>query len=440
MSGDLAISMRGLGKRYRLGSTFSHGTLGGRLAHVAQGLGWRLRPGGGRKAAQDSPTRAATAASGADEDDIWALRDVSMDIAQGEVVGVIGPNGAGKSTLLKILSGITEPTTGEAGMRGRVASLLEVGTGMHPELTGKENVYLNGSILGMRKAEIDAKYEEIVEFSGIDRFMSTPIKRYSSGMRVRLGFAIAAHLEPEILIVDEVLAVGDLSFQKKCLGKMESVAGSGRTVLFVSHRMEAVRSLCERTLVLSHGRVVYDGDTSPAIQHYYSVLRERGISERSAENDPRRRRGSGKARLTGARLVDAGGHQTTHFEPGTDIALWLDYVVRSPINALYLRVGLRSPNSGEFVTVTLPHVVSATALPAGHQGQLKLLFPAVNLRLGEYPLYLWLGTAAYEPYDVADDLVSPLVIQSQRGASELGYDTSKPSGYFDLPSVLVVKS
>lgn len=201
-------------------------------------------------------------------DTIWALSDVSFEVERGEVLGIIGGNGAGKSTLLKILSRITEPTTGRAEIRGRVASLLEVGTGFHPELTGRENVYLNGTILGMRKKEIDGKFDEIVNFSGVDKFIDTPVKRYSSGMKVRLAFAVAAHLEPEILIIDEVLAVGDAAFQKKCMDKMQSVGQHGRTVLFVSHNMLAIKRLCERAILLKGGQVVMDGPSQEIVGSY----------------------------------------------------------------------------------------------------------------------------------------------------------------------------
>jgi lipopolysaccharide transport system ATP-binding protein len=213
-------------------------------------------------------TRASSGLSPQQDSDLWALRDVTLDVKQGEVIGVIGRNGAGKSTLLKILSRITEPAGGRVELHGRVASLLEVGTGFHPELTGRENVYLNGAILGMRRREIERKFDEIVAFAEIERFLDTPVKRYSSGMYVRLAFAVAAHLEPEILLVDEVLAVGDVQFQKKCLGKMGEVADQGRTVLFVSHNMGAMRTLCNRAVLLEAGRVQLDGSADLVISRY----------------------------------------------------------------------------------------------------------------------------------------------------------------------------
>ena len=206
----------------------------------------------------------------------WALKDISFEVEPGEVIGVIGGNGAGKSTLLKILSRITEPTSGHAEIHGRVSSLLEVGTGFHPELTGRENIYLNGAILGMKKAETERKFDEIVEFSEIERFVDTPVKRYSSGMYVRLAFAVAAHLEPEVLIVDEVLAVGDAAFQKKCLGKIESVSREGRTVLFVSHNMASVEHLCSKAIMLDGGRLMFSGPSKQAVDYYLRDSSENG--------------------------------------------------------------------------------------------------------------------------------------------------------------------
>jgi lipopolysaccharide transport system ATP-binding protein len=230
------------------------------------------------------------------DQELWALDDVSLEIKHGEAVGVIGRNGAGKSTLLKILSRITEPTSGYADIYGRVGSLLEVGTGFHPELTGRENVYLNGAILGMKKAEIDRKFDEIVAFAEIDKFIDTPVKHYSSGMYVRLAFSVAAHLEPEILLVDEVLAVGDLAFQRKCLGKMDDVAHEGRTVLFVSHNMGLMQTFCTRGILLQGGKIVKDGSISDAVDSYLKSI-EQNETQNLAEREDRK--GQGKIKLIG---------------------------------------------------------------------------------------------------------------------------------------------
>lgn len=248
---DIAIKVENLSKRYRLGMKDElHDTFTGALTSFIKS------PFANFKKLQKL---SKFSENGKAEDDIlWALKDVSFEVKHGEVVGIIGRNGAGKSTLLKILSRITEPTSGKVTINGRVSSLLEVGTGFHPELTGRENIYLNGTILGMTKKEIDSKFDEIVDFSGVEKFIDTPVKRYSSGMQVRLAFAVAAYLEPEILVIDEVLAVGDYEFQKKCLGKMQDVAESGRTVLFVSHNMKAVEQLCSRAILITNGTISVD--------------------------------------------------------------------------------------------------------------------------------------------------------------------------------------
>lgn len=252
---DIAIRVEHLSKKYHIGRLKRHhDTLREAVLSLAR-----------------HPFSSLLRRGEAEEDDVlWALRDVSFEVRRGEVVGIIGRNGAGKSTLLKIISRITEPTSGRVEMYGRVGSLLEVGTGFHPELTGRENIYLNGAILGMRKEEIDRKFDEIVAFAGVERFLDTPVKRYSSGMYVRLAFAVAAHLEPEILLVDEVLAVGDAEFQKRCLNKMQSIGEEGRTILFVSHNMPAVTRLCERTILLDAGRILVDGPSHRAVGMYLS--------------------------------------------------------------------------------------------------------------------------------------------------------------------------
>jgi lipopolysaccharide transport system ATP-binding protein len=262
MSSDTVIRAQGLGKEYRLGRAgAAHDTLRDALASGARDFLGRLGGRGSRRRG-DGPDPAT----------LWALRDVSFQVGRGEVVGVIGRNGAGKSTLLKILSRITTPTTGEAWIHGRLGSILEVGTGFHSELTGRENIQLSGSILGMRRAEIAARFDEIVAFAEVERFIDTPVKRYSSGMYLRLAFAVAAHLEPEILLVDEVLAVGDAAFQKKCLGKMRDVAQHDRTVLFVSHNLVAVETLCGRALWLQEGQIAHDGPAGSVVSRYVQSI------------------------------------------------------------------------------------------------------------------------------------------------------------------------
>ncbi len=279
---NYALKVRKLGKEYRLGERIKYDTLRDNIAkHTWNTLrrfaslikrvpvSSKLSPG----IATSERQRSQSTANHSKENYIWSLKDVSFDVKQGEILGIIGRNGAGKSTLLKIISGITEPTEGRVDIYGRIGSLLEVGTGFHYELTGRENIYLNGAILGMRKREIDRKFDDIVEFAGIEEFIDTPVKFYSSGMGVRLGFSVAAHLEPEILLLDEVLAVGDAEFQKKCLGKLDNVATSdGRTVLFVSHDMTAIQSLCERTILIDDGKIVADGPTIEIIEKYLTSI------------------------------------------------------------------------------------------------------------------------------------------------------------------------
>ena len=258
---NIILKAENISKQYRLGLVGT-GTISHDLNRWWAGIRGKEDPYLKVGAVNDRSTKA-------DSDYVWALRDINFEVRQGEVLGIIGKNGAGKSTLLKILSRVTIPTTGEIKTKGRIASLLEVGTGFHPELTGRENIYLNGAILGMSKAEIKAKEAEIIDFSGCERYVDTPVKRYSSGMRVRLAFAVAAHLEPDILVIDEVLAVGDAEFQKKAIGKMQDISkGDGRTVLFVSHNMAAVKSLCTRAIVLEHGSTVFEGETDQAVNFY----------------------------------------------------------------------------------------------------------------------------------------------------------------------------
>lgn len=260
------IEVENLYKQYRLGQVST-----GSIAHDLNRWWHTVR---GKEDPYEKITGVNNREDSGSNDYVWALQDINFSVRQGEVLGIIGRNGAGKSTLLKILSKVTSPTKGNIKVKGRIASLLEVGTGFHPELTGRENIFLNGAILGMTKSEIRSKFDEIVAFSGVEKYIDTPVKRYSSGMYVRLAFAVAAHLEPEILIVDEVLAVGDAEFQKKCLGKMKDVSGEGRTVLFVSHNMAAVKSLCDQGILLENGRITSAGTTDHVVKHYFGTNRD----------------------------------------------------------------------------------------------------------------------------------------------------------------------
>src|SRR6266498_4762014 len=266
-----AISVKNLSKRYKIGAAQTKFRYGMLRDVFVDSLTAPIR------FAKSLAGGSGNGSSPKNNNFIWALKDVSFDLDEGKVLGIVGRNGAGKSTLLKILSRVTEPTEGTVSVRGRVGSLLEVGTGFHPELTGRENIYMNGAILGMKRAEIDSKFDEMVEFSEVTQFIDTPVKRYSSGMYLRLAFAVAAHLEPEILVVDEVLAVGDAAFQRKCLGKMGDVAKEGRTVLFVSHNMGAIRRLCSFGVVLGNGKIEYKGKTADAVEYYLSTSGERNL-------------------------------------------------------------------------------------------------------------------------------------------------------------------
>src|SRR5512141_488159 len=326
----------------------------------------------------------------------WALEDVSFEVNEGEVVGIIGRNGAGKSTLLKILSRITEPTRGRVDIYGRVGALLEVGTGFHPELTGRENIFLSGAILGMRKAEIARQFDKIVDFAEVEQFIDTPTKRYSSGMYTRLAFAVAAHLEPEILLVDEVLAVGDASFQKKCLGKMEDVAGEGRTVFFVSHNTQAVRQLCTRCILLEHGQVAADGPTDSTLAIYNQRLRDTRIDAETGLNNPENRRGSGAVRFTAISVEDLTGAERYSFQMGETVRFKLSFTVHAPMRGVAIVVALRSGMSRETVT-SARHVVTVEQMEAGEQGTVVIDLPGIYVRPGEYPLYLHVSEAVQSP-------------------------------------------
>jgi lipopolysaccharide transport system ATP-binding protein len=383
---ELAIRARGLGKRYRIGAGSGYRTLRDAVMEAVTAPFRAVRQvAGGEGATTPRPSET-----------IWALRDVSFDVAPGEAVGIIGRNGAGKSTLLKILSRITEPTEGTAQIRGRVGSLLEVGTGFHLELTGRENIFLNGAILGMTKAEIDRKFDQIVGFAEVDRFIDTPVKHYSSGMYLRLAFAVAAHLDPEILIVDEVLAVGDVQFQRKCLGKMQEVSrAQGRTVLFVSHNMDAIRRLCSRCLLLEGGRLVAQGDTPGVVGRYLEAAPERARPGRWLDLGRVGRTGSGQARFTAARF--GSGNRAVGDHPYVDgpLEVWLEIASDAPRAVGSLAVTVYDRSGAKLVNADSISQGRRVLLGMG-TNRVRLRIESLHLTPGVYVVGLWLA----DPIDV----------------------------------------
>jgi len=412
------ISVRNVSKRYQLGAALTHDTLRDQLAHAAQSFKQIFRP-------------RRLEASVENDNILWALRDVSFDVQKGEVLAIVGRNGAGKSTLLKVLSQITEPTSGEISVRGRIASLLEVGTGFHPELSGRENIYLNGAILGMRRAEIDRNFDSIVAFAEVEKFLDTPVKRYSSGMYVRLAFAVAAHLEPEILVVDEVLAVGDAQFQKKCLGKMHDVAQKdGRTVLFVSHNMTAIKSLCTRAVLLEKGRITQSGSIESVIAAYLQRVSE-NVLERNFD-DLNEAPGTDQVRFKSIKVIpefkDGEVQATVKTSIRVECEFW-NYVPDTELNLsmrLYSMGGECIFNSGS----------SSARLPKGmHKGICTI--PGNLLNNGLYTvsimivkdrsqaLYFWEEAASFE---VADERENPFYHGKWPGAVRPKLDWKLVSG------------
>ena len=386
------IAARGVGKRYNLGR------LQGRNTSFRESIVAALR----------APLRRG-GTTGTSGEEFWALRNVDFDVQPGEVLGVIGRNGAGKSTLLKVLSRITDPTEGRIEMRGRAASLLEVGTGFHPELTGRENIYLNGTILGMRKREIDRKFDEIVAFAEVAKFIDTPVKRYSSGMYVRLAFGVAAHLDPEILIVDEVLAVGDAEFQRKCLNKMSDVAHGGRTVLFVSHNMAAVRSICSKALMLSRGEVVGNGDVDPIVTQYLQA----GGSVATAElTFPLR--GDHRPQFTGI------GMATPTIEYGESVEI--DVELRAEIaSTVAIELEIHDERGTPIAYMaTAPIDKTLITLAPNTLRRVRLSCGPLPLGTGRYDVYFWLIRPWAENYHVPPEALSFAVVHSDPGAS--GFD------------------
>ena len=368
-----AVTAERVGKLYRLGNT--QDTLARTLADALM----RSARGKDRRAQE-----------------LWALDDVSFEVAEGEVIGIIGRNGAGKSTLLKLLSRLTEPTRGRITVEGKVGSLLEIGTGFHPELTGRDNIYLNGTILGMSRADVSRRFDEIVEFAEIDRFLDTPVKRYSSGMYVRLAFAVAAHLESEILIVDEVLAVGDVAFQRKCLGRMGQVANEGRTVLFVSHNLAAIKSLCTRALLLQDGKLVADGPVEDTVTKYLDLTWPLSSDGTVAESAARI--GTGDAFLRQVRITDDSGKHIERVFLGQPFRVTCLYEVRKRLTDVVLEVGISTPDG----------IRLATALSSDGGGPLMQLEPGMH----EITAELDLALLPHPQYvvDVAMHLLSGLTV------------------------------
>ncbi|HEX7240387.1 MAG TPA: ABC transporter ATP-binding protein [Longimicrobiaceae bacterium] len=393
---NVAVRVEGLGKQYRIGTAAErHHSLREALVHAAKAPLRNLRN-----------LRDLGRFDAAERDDVvWALRDVSFEVKHGEAVAIVGRNGAGKSTLLKILSRITDPSAGRAEVHGRVGSLLEVGTGFHPELSGRENVFLNGSILGMDRAYIERKFDEIVEFSGVGKYVDTPVKRYSSGMYLRLAFAVAAHLEPEILVVDEVLAVGDAEFQKKCLGKMGEVAREGRTVLFVSHNMGAVSRLCDTGILLDRGSVKFQGRSAEVVSRYLAAGSEEG--SQFLATDPATAPGNGRFRLRAVRLLDHDGDAASTFDIRYPITAEIEYDLVRPIRNL--RVGFRlltSDGTVVFSTTDMDEGRSHDAYRTTGTYVSRVEIPGGFLNQGRYSISLGIDVPMVESVVFVDNIVS----------------------------------
>jgi lipopolysaccharide transport system ATP-binding protein len=339
---------------------------------------------------------------------VWALKDVSLRVQQGETLGIIGRNGAGKSTLLKVLSKVTAPTSGEVKINGRIASLLEVGTGFHPELTGRENTYLNGAILGMRRREIDRKFDEIVDFAEIEQFIDTPVKRYSSGMYVRLAFAVAAHLDPEILLVDEVLAVGDAAFQKKCLGKMSDVAHEGRTVLFVSHNMGAVQTLCSSAVFIHNGRLLSSGPSADIVSEYLATFRSHSNTAFDPANPDRS--GDGSITLTAGRILDQGGQTTTSVVAGQPLILEFSYENHRSMDRTGLGLTVFN-DQGVAVTNVDTSLTSTQIRNLEHRGRFRCVIERCPFPMGKYRVAVAVQDAG-AIFDLIPDALTFSVVSS----------------------------
>lgn len=407
---ELAIRITGLGKQYTLGQGLQDGDnfrelLADGLTSLVDSLS-RWRNGAPPPSA---PMRKRELKDG-DAQKIWALRNLSFEVKRGEVVGVIGRNGAGKSTLLKLLSRITEPTEGRIELRGRTASLLEVGTGFHPELTGRENIYLNGAILGMSRQEVARSFDRIVDFAEVERFIDTPVKRYSSGMYTRLAFAVAAHLQTDILIVDEVLAVGDVAFQAKCLGAMENLAGSGRTILFVSHNMSAVERLCSRAVVLENGGLRFNGDKSSAISDFLSSVAS--VTEAVPLSGPLQR----SLAIRDLRVNDFSSSDRAALDPSEEICLTATLEVKLPIERAKVVLSIRK---GDVKVVEIHDVEEGADLPAGTV-KVRASLPAHFLSPGDYSVGLGCFSAGSNAWTIARGIARFAVMPISSGSYDIG--------------------
>jgi lipopolysaccharide transport system ATP-binding protein len=388
---DIAIRCEGLSKRYRIGERESYKALRDVITDAASARFRSVRSAlrrngpasnGSALRTQNSELGSSTRNSKLEtQNSFWALSDVSFDVKRGEVVGIIGRNGAGKSTLLKILSRITHPTKGHATIHGRVGSLLEVGTGFHPELTGRENIYLNAAILGMRKAEVDKKFDEIVTFAEVERFIDTPVKRYSSGMYVRLAFAVAAHLEPEILVIDEVLAVGDAAFQKKCLGKIGEVAHGGRTVLFVSHNLGAIRNLCTEVIWLEGGKIASSGATAKVADQYLRTTIHCSSSSLALDALPRSAGSGDRLRILSVEFN--GGTPILHGEP---LRVRIKFETTAPVDDVGFGFGFSSAEGIRVMSVDSDLLEAQRNLPANYSGTVEASITQLDLQPDRYSL------------------------------------------------------
>jgi len=413
---ETAIKVENLGKQYRLG-------LVGATSIIDD-----MRRSWAKLKGKDDPTLnigqsniLAHRMLKSEDDYIWALKDINFEVKQGEVLGIIGKNGAGKSTLLKILSKVTSPTLGSVKVKGRIASLLEVGTGFHGELTGRENIFMNGAILGMTKAEIKSKFDEIVDFSGVERYIDTPVKRYSSGMYVRLAFAVAAHLEPEILILDEVLAVGDAKFQKKCLGKMSDVAKGGRTVLFVSHNMAAVENLCSKAIVLNNGTTQYQGKVDDCVKEYMSINIEKTQIDLIKRID---RRGTGGIKFNKVILLDKNRKIIINPKTGEDLVIRIFYDLLLKKEYKNCRICCEIHSSRSLLFVVSSEMVGSDEIIINKSGYIDVLIEEFPVSQGSCFIHLFLESNN-EILDLIDEAFTFDVIDGDF----FGFGKNFPSGW-----------